>query len=79
MSRRESETSQQLIPSLVAQEQSALNVFFPRILGSAKVELDPQYGTWSTKGTLARVQANTGPPADLVPNAAANAGPKVSG
>jgi hypothetical protein len=79
VSRRESETSQQLIPSLVAQEQSALNVFFPRILGSAKVELDPQYGTWSTKGTLARVQANTGPPADLVPNAAANAGPKVSG
>ncbi len=60
VSRRESETSQQLIPCLVAQEQSALNVFFPRILGSAKVELDPQYGTWSTKGTLARVQANTG-------------------
>jgi hypothetical protein len=79
VSRRESETSQQLIPSLVAQEQSALNTFFPRLLGSAKVEVDPQYGTWSTKGTLARVQANAGPPADIVPNAGANAGPKASG
>jgi hypothetical protein len=56
-----------------------LNTFFPRLLGSAKVELDPQYGTWSTKGTLARVQANAGPPADIVPNAGANAGPKASG
>jgi len=79
VSRREPETSQQLIPSLVTQEQSALNTYFPRLLGSAKVEVDPQYGTWITKGSLARVQANAGPPADVVPNAGANAGPKASG
>ena len=79
VSQRKPETSQQLMPSLVAEEVSALNTLIPRLLGSAKVEVDPQYGTWNTKGTLARVEANVGPPADVVPNAGANAGPKASG
>jgi hypothetical protein len=79
VSQRKPETSQQLIPSLVTQEVSALNTLIPRLLGSAKVEVDPQYGTWNTKGTLARVEANVGPPAGIVPNAGANAGPKASG
>jgi hypothetical protein len=79
VSQRQRETYQQLISSLVAQELGRLNKVFPRFLGSAKVEVDPQYGTWSTKGTLARVQANSGPPAKIVPNAGANAGPTASG
>ena len=58
VSQRKPETSQQLMPSLVAEEVSTLNTLIPRLLGSAKVEVDPQYGTWNTKGTLARVEAN---------------------
>ena len=79
VSRREAETAQQLIPSLVAGEVTALNAYFPRLLGSAKVQVDPQYGTWSKKATLPRVQANAGPPAKIVPNPAADTPAKASG
>ncbi len=75
VTQRQKEAYQQLISSLVSEELPALDNFFPRLFGSAKVEVDPQYGTWSTKGALARVEANAGPPARLVPNAGANAGP----
>ncbi len=75
---RTSETYAQLVPSLVAQEQGALNDLLPRIIRSAKVEVDPQYGTWSTKASVARVQPNTGPPARIVPNPGAGTGPKAS-
>jgi hypothetical protein len=75
---RDPETYQQLVSSLVANEQSALNKVFPDIVKAAEVQLDPQYGTWNTKGTIARVVANVGPPAAIVPNASANTGPSVT-
>jgi parvulin-like peptidyl-prolyl isomerase len=79
VSQRQKETYQQQIQSLVSQELSILNKVFPHLLGTAKVVVDPQYGTWSTKGTLARVEANAGPPAKIVPNAGANTGPQAAG
>jgi len=79
VSQRQKETYQQVIESLVSQELPTLNKVFPHLLGTAEVEVDPQYGTWSSKGTLARVKANAGPPADIVPNAGANTGPTAAG
>jgi hypothetical protein len=79
VSQRQKENYQQTVQSLVSQELSTLNKVFPHLLGTAKVEVDPQYGTWTTKGTLAKVQANAGPPAKIVPNAGANTGPTATG
>lgn len=75
---RTSETYAQLVPSVVAQEQVALNDLLPRIIRSAKVEVDPQYGTWSTKASVARVEPNAGPPARILPNPGAGTGPEAS-
>ncbi|MGO9964604.1 MAG: peptidylprolyl isomerase [Acidimicrobiales bacterium] len=79
VSQRQKETYQQVIESLVSEELKTLNKVFPQLLKTAKVTVDPQYGTWSTTGTLARVKANAGPPADVVPNAGANTGPTAAG
>jgi hypothetical protein len=79
VSQRQKETYQQVIQSLVSEELHSLNTVFPHLLATAKVEVDPQYGTWSTKGTLARVKANAGPPAKIVPNAGANNGSTAAG
>jgi len=76
---RTPETYAQLVPSVVAQEQGALNDLLPRIIRSARVEVDPQYGTWSTKASVARVQPNTGPPARIVPNPGAGTAPAAAG
>jgi parvulin-like peptidyl-prolyl isomerase len=75
---REPETYPQLVSSIVGLEQPTLGKFFPKLIKGAKVQLDPQYGTWDEKGSLARVVANPAPPAALVPNPAANAGPTVT-
>jgi parvulin-like peptidyl-prolyl isomerase len=71
---RQPETSQELVSSVVSLAQPALNKTFPTVVKAAKVQLDPQFGTWDTKGTIARVVANPGPPAAIVPNSGANLG-----
>ena len=78
VTQRQSETYADVVSSLVALENSAVNTLLPRLIKSAKVQVDPQYGTWDTKVSPARVQANAGPPADIVPNAGANAGPATA-
>ena len=75
---RQSESYSELVASVVALEQSSLNKVFPSIIKGANVQLDPEYGTWDTKGSLARVVAPAGPPAAVVPNAAANEGPTTT-
>jgi hypothetical protein len=63
-----------LVSSLVGAEQGALGKLFPSIIKAAKVQLDPQYGTWDRKASPPRVDANAGPPAAIVPNPGANSG-----
>ncbi|MGA3216118.1 MAG: peptidylprolyl isomerase [Acidimicrobiales bacterium] len=72
VTQRQAESYQDLVSSLVAFEQSALNKTFPRLIRSARIQIDPQFGTWDTKASLARVDANAAPPADIVPNPGAN-------
>jgi hypothetical protein len=78
VSQRQSESYAQLVSSLVALKQSALSKVFPQLIRSADVQVDPQFGTWDTKASLARVNANTGPPAKIVPNPGANSGSSAS-
>jgi len=75
---RQSEPYSELVTSVLGAEQPALNKVFPAVIKAAKVQLDPEFGTWSTSGSLAKVVANPGPPAAIVPNSSANAGPSVS-
>jgi hypothetical protein len=75
---RQSESYSQVVTSVLGAEQPTLNKVFPEVIKAAKVQLDPQFGTWSVSGALAKVVANVSPPAALVPNSSANAGPSVS-
>jgi hypothetical protein len=76
---RRSEPYSQLVSSLVAAAQPALNKILPALIRSARVQVDPQFGTWDTKASPARVDANTGPPAAMVPNPGANSESSASG
>ncbi len=78
VSQRQSESYPQLVSSVVALKQSALSKVFPRLIRAADVQVDPQFGTWDTKASLARVEANSGPPAKFVPNPGANSGSSAS-
>jgi hypothetical protein len=75
---RQTQTYSQNVSSLLGQEQGAIGTFFPRLVRSANVVIDPQFGTWDTKASPPRVQANAGPPAAVVPNPGANTGPAAS-
>ena len=60
---------------MLTQEQSPLGKLITRLVRSAKVELDPQYGSWRTTTSPPRVQPNCGPPTRFVPNPRASLGP----
>lgn len=72
VTKRQPETYLEQATSLVASQQAKLNVLFPHLIKSAKVQVDPQYGTWDTTTSPAKVNANAGPPAAIVPNPGAN-------
>lgn len=72
VTKRQAESYPQLVSSIVGSEQAALNKLFPAILKRAKVQVDPQFGTWDAKVSTPRVNANAGPPAAVVPNPSAN-------
>ena len=76
---RRSEPYSQLVSSLVATEQTALNKIFPELIRTARVQVDPQFGTWDTKASPARVDVNTAPPAAMVPNPGADSLSSASG
>ena len=75
---RQTESYTQLVSSLNGSQQTTLDKVFPDVLKAAKVQLDPQFGTWVTKGTVARVVANPGPSKAIVPNPSANLGTTVT-
>jgi len=72
VTKREPEAYQQQATSLIALEQANLNQLFPRLIRTAKVQVDPQFGTWDTSASPAKVTANAGPRAAIVPNPSAN-------
>ncbi len=75
---RQSESYTQLVSSLNGSEQTQLNQLFPRVLKAAKVQLDPQFGTWVASGSIPKVVANPGPSSAIVPNPSANQGATVT-
>jgi parvulin-like peptidyl-prolyl isomerase len=75
---RQAESYSELVSSLNASQQTTLNTVFPRLLKAAKVQLDPQFGSWVAKGSIARVVANAGPASAIVPNSSANLGTSVT-
>ena len=79
VTQRQAESYSQLVSSVVALEQSALGKVFPALIRTANIQVDPQFGTWDKKASLARVAANVGPPAAIVPNAGANTASSASG
>jgi hypothetical protein len=79
VTQRQAESYSQLVSSVVALEQSALGKVFPALIRTANIQVDPQFGTWDKKASLARVAANAGPPAAIVPNAGANTASSASG
>jgi hypothetical protein len=72
VTKRQPESYPQQVTSLVASEQPVLNKVFPHLIKSASVQVDPQFGTWDTTSALSKVQANSAPPAAIVPNPSAN-------
>ena len=72
VTKREPEVYNQQATSLVASEQASLNQLFPRIIKTAKVQVDPQFGKWDTSTSPSKVTANAGPPKAIVPNPGAN-------
>jgi len=79
LAQRRPETFTQLVTSLSIQEQASFGAELTRLIRSAKIEIDPQYGTWNRKSNLPHVQPNAGPPSRVVPNPSANLGPGTSG
>lgn len=77
VTQRHAETYAEVISSLLSDEQDALSTLFPRVIREARVEVDPQYGSWDTVPSLARVRPNSGPRVGIVPNPGANTGPKA--
>ena len=79
VTQRRPETEVQLVSTLLAEEQTPLGTLIAHILRSASVDVDPRFGTWDPRTSPPRVQPNTPPPARIVPNPSANAGPAASG
>jgi len=75
VTKRQAEAYSQEVSSIVSAEQSTFSTLFPQLIRSAKIEVDPQYGTWNKKPNPPAVEPNAGPPGKLVPNASANTGP----
>lgn len=75
LTKRSPETYSELVSSILTQEQSPLGKLITHLVRSAKVELDPQYGSWKTTTSPPKVQPNPGPPTRYVPNPSASLGP----
>jgi len=58
LTQRRPESYPQLVSSLLTVEQGKVGDLIDRLLRSATVEVDPQYGTWNKKSSLPRVQPN---------------------
>ena len=56
---RRPESYVQLVSSLVTKEQTQLGKLITRLIRSARIEVDPQYGTWNTSGSLPRASRPT--------------------
>jgi parvulin-like peptidyl-prolyl isomerase len=72
VTKRQPEPYRQQATSLIALEQTNLNQLFPRVIKTAQVQVDPQFGKWDTTASPAKVIANAGPRAAIVPNPGAN-------
>ena len=79
VTQRRPETFAQQVASLVSAENSQLSAAITQLVRSAKVEVDPQYGTWDLAAKPPAVRPNSGPPAKIVPNPGASVGPTTPG
>jgi hypothetical protein len=77
VTQRRPESYAEQVASLLIQQQSKLGAVIDGLVRSARVEVDPQYGSWNraTSG-IPRVEPNQGPPAQIVPNPSAILGPR---
>lgn len=70
VTKRQAEAGSQAVSSLLSLEQTALNRLLPSLLKQARVQVDPQFGSWKD----AKVEAPAAPPSRFVPNPGADSG-----
>jgi hypothetical protein len=75
VTQRRPESRTALVSSLLTKEQSALSALIDHLVRSAKIQVDPRYGSWNLTASIPRVQPNPAPLARFVPNPGANSGP----